>query len=790
MADEIEREASHSNDSFVQDGQEQSAAAIAREWLSQFPDIRVFNVPESPLVQGAQHRQRDQDVSPDPALAHRRTSNRPPGDRSWVDESRREPRSRSVRSNPETDRDFGLPLSLQGTSGGRSSASHTGTREETSTPRIDWNLPGPHWDFLNLWRARQQQAHSSRAQPPSGPSRRDRAEAGPSRAPGASHALSSRASMSSYVSSNRNRSRSSLRRSEERQEGEGNQEARGHSTPQGTPLSSRREEGSRDSEAQDSRRSERSLLSVTPQHTKRSGRSRTRDRTYESYTPSSHRGRNERRDSLHSSRVSRDQPRYEEENQPPAVNLRTVQGMINATLARGDYGPPPAARAPSFQSQVASHSSAPQDVLGRLKNMYRDKIKHVNNTSTKAKSYVYDYEVPREGGFWSTPKPTLPYNRGTDPYGSFKTLVAPTISKHWSFSSEPQLEEVVEGENQSLEEKHYKGMDALAQSAVPGRCTDKEIDAFLSSKPLTKYAVGHHVTGTGRYLEVDEEIFPLTRYVKCDSENLIPSLEHKARLIARDGFSALDMLKAQEAKTSPLYANWNSPGIWDPEKGVSVDENGTLVVPENRSVLADSVSKEDLLLELYHKSDLSKLAIMQLEHQTKLSVAMHAELKIFMREILLFNAMPRSSNQTLVEIVRNSQLSVPQLIGPIPSFYRDKLQVFPHQGNFKPFSPPNEIRFMAPVKKQSFRGRPGPSKRRFPARQAFQPKAYKGFKRGRGGNFIARPAKNRARGGKPHASLASQSANQEAGASGRGRGKGKGRGRGGKASRRGRGKNQ
>ena len=100
MADEREREASHSNDSFVQDGQEQSAAAIAREWLSQFPDIRVFTVPESPLVQGDQHRQRDQGMTPDPALVHRRTSNRPPGDRSWVDESRRG----SVRSNTQTNR--------------------------------------------------------------------------------------------------------------------------------------------------------------------------------------------------------------------------------------------------------------------------------------------------------------------------------------------------------------------------------------------------------------------------------------------------------------------------------------------------------------------------------------------------------------------------------------------------------------------------------------------------------------------------------------------------------------
>ena len=70
------------------------------------------------------------------------------------------------------------------------------------------------------------------------------------------------------------------------------------------------------------------------------------------------------------------------------------------------------------------------------------------------------------------------------------------------------------------------------------------------------------------------------------TQNLIPSLEHKSRLVARDGFSALDMLRTQEAKTSPLFANWNSPGVWVPELGVSKDDNGNLVQPEDGSLLA------------------------------------------------------------------------------------------------------------------------------------------------------------------------------------------------------------
>ena len=180
----------------------------------------------------------------------------------------------------------------------------------------------------------------------------------------------------------------------------------------------------------------------------------------------------------------------------------------------------------------------------------------------------------------------------------------------------------------------------------------------------------------------------------------------------------------------------------------------------------------------------------QLDYQSKLAIAMHAELKIFMREVLLFNAMPQSSNQTLVETVRNSQLSVPQLFGPFPSFYRDKLQVYPQQGQFKPFSPPSMVKFLAPVRKQTFRGRSSAPRRGFPSQsQIAQPRAPRGqFKRGRGGNFIARPSKNRSRGGKPYSSQALQPSSQRAIARGEGRGRGKGRARGSKTSRRARGK--
>ena len=146
MADE-DIDASRSIDSFVPDGQEQSEAALAQDGHRQEPKVIVVTVQEPSLDQGVQHSQQDQVLTPDPALAPRKTSNRSPGDHSWVDENRRTAEE----------------------------------RRSPATPNIDWNLPGPHWEFLNFLQAHQlpprapHQTHTSRAQPASGPSSQDRA---------------------------------------------------------------------------------------------------------------------------------------------------------------------------------------------------------------------------------------------------------------------------------------------------------------------------------------------------------------------------------------------------------------------------------------------------------------------------------------------------------------------------------------------------------------------------------------------------------------------------------------
>ena len=173
MADE-DKVASQSIDSFVTDGQVQSDTALAQDGHRQEPKVIVVTVQDPSIDQEVQHSEQKQVLTPDPALAPRKK--RSPGDLSWIDEHRRS----------------GLPP------------------------------PAPP------------QTHKSRTQPPSGPSRKDRAEAGSSRAQVASPAISTRFSISSYVSSNR--SRSPLRRSR------GRQEISSHSTP----LSNRREERSRE----------------------------------------------------------------------------------------------------------------------------------------------------------------------------------------------------------------------------------------------------------------------------------------------------------------------------------------------------------------------------------------------------------------------------------------------------------------------------------------------------------------------------------------------------------------
>ena len=137
---------------------------------------------------------------------------------------------------------------------------------------------------------------------------------------------------------------------------------------------------------------------------------------------------------------------------------------------------------------MASESLAQQDVLERIKSCYTQ-VKKVRNMSSGRTSFAYDFDLSFPDGFWSTPEPTLtnPSTNSLDRFGSFKKLVAPTISKFWSFSTQPQFEDVEEDNDQAQVERPPRRLDALVKSAVPGKCKDGELESFFSGKPLAEW---------------------------------------------------------------------------------------------------------------------------------------------------------------------------------------------------------------------------------------------------------------------------------------------------------------
>ena len=134
------------------------------------------------------------------------------------------------------------------------------------------------------------------------------------------------------------------------------------------------------------------------------------------------------------------------------------------------------------------------------------------NTTTGRTSFAYDYGLSFPDGFWSTPEPTLTNlaTNSRDRIGSFKRLFAPTISKYWSFSTQPQFEDAEEENAQAQAERPSRRLDSLVKSAVPGKCKEEDLESFLSGKPLADWRVQVPDQQDGRYLEVDSELFQNT----------------------------------------------------------------------------------------------------------------------------------------------------------------------------------------------------------------------------------------------------------------------------------------
>ena len=130
----------------------------------------------------------------------------------------------------------------------------------------------------------------------------------------------------------------------------------------------------------------------------------------------------------------------------------------------------------------------------------------------------------------------------------------------------------------------------------------------------------------------------------------------------------------------------------------------------------------------------------------------------------------QGSNKILLNALQNSRISVPTLFGPIPDFYKHKIN---HQGDFPSLKPPVSFRISGPLpKKKNFLG--GPSGNRGSIsfeKQSSMQRAVRGQPR------LARGSKNFKRGGRPKSTHVLQPATR--GTASRSRG----RPRGGRASR-------
>ena len=160
----------------------------------------------------------------------------------------------------------------------------------------------------------------------------------------------------------------------------------------------------------------------------------------------------------------------------------------------------------------------------------------------------------------------------------------------------------------------------------------------------------------------------------------------------------------------------------------------------------------------------------QLEHQGKILVALQSEIKLTVRDLFLFRSLKPDSNKILLGALQNSRISVPDLFGPIPDYYKHKIN---HQGDFPSLKPPVSFRISGPLpKKKNFLG--GPSGNRGSIsfeKQSSMQRTVRGQPR------LARGSKNFKRGGRPKSTHVLQPATR--GTASRSRG----RPRGGRASR-------
>ena len=90
----------------------------------------------------------------------------------------------------------------------------------------------------------------------------------------------------------------------------------------------------------------------------------------------------------------------------------------------------------------------------------------------------------------------------------FEVLYTPTNSRYGSFISQPLISEAEEEDSQAQAEKPAaRAIDSLVKPAVPSRCTDKEMEFFLSSSPFADWKTQVHGQPDGRFSRLTQTFF-------------------------------------------------------------------------------------------------------------------------------------------------------------------------------------------------------------------------------------------------------------------------------------------
>ena len=153
-------------------------------------------------------------------------------------------------------------------------------------------------------------------------------------------------------------------------------------------------------------------------------------------------------------------------------------------MARAAPSVPPEEEIP-FGDLEAKESPAHQVIVEQLKPFY-SQIRKVKLSATQKFSFEYAVSFSDPEGFWSVPTPNLyhPVTGLLDRYGYFGVLYTPTISRYWSFTTQPLISEAEEEDSQAQAEKPAaRAIDSLVKPAVPSRCSKKEIEfCFLAAR--------------------------------------------------------------------------------------------------------------------------------------------------------------------------------------------------------------------------------------------------------------------------------------------------------------------